>query len=68
MNCDRCKGLLGKTYDQYERRMEYRRVRGLKRERTWRLELLCRRCAEADWEAHDQPQGEQLTLWGKEPT
>ncbi len=62
--CQRC-GLRMTSREMVERRLEYRSVVGLKRLRTWRLALICRACAFAEWEAHDHPhgrQGEQETL------
>jgi hypothetical protein len=52
--------------DQVEVRREYRSVSGLRRLRTWRVAVLCRGCALAEWEAHDHPhgrQGKQEHLW-----
>jgi hypothetical protein len=53
------------SYDQVERRVEYRSVATLSRLRTWRLALICRKCAMDEWEHHDHPHGrdsEQGTL------
>ncbi|HLW45142.1 MAG TPA: hypothetical protein VKR78_02920 [Acidimicrobiales bacterium] len=54
--CSSC-GLRIAAHDQVERRVEYRSVVGLRRLRTWRLALICRRCAFDEWEAHDYPHG-----------
>jgi hypothetical protein len=47
------------TADQVEVRLEYRSIRKLRRLRTWRLRLVCRECAMAEWIAHDDPHGER---------
>jgi len=52
--CWRC-GDLVCSADQVEVRTEYRSVRTLRRLRTWRVRLVCRPCAMAEWEAHDDP-------------
>lgn len=57
--CSRCGGLMRSTADQVEVRVEYRSVRGLRRLRTWRVRLICRACAWAEWNAHDDPHSER---------
>jgi len=48
--------------EQIELRVEYRSVKSLRRLRTWRVHLLCRDCAMADWVRHDRPTSRQETL------
>jgi hypothetical protein len=55
--CSRCGNLMRSHDDQVEVRVEYRSIVGLRRLRTWRLRLICRACAMAEWEAHDHPGG-----------
>ena len=54
--CDNCSARIESPYDAIEERIEYRRVAKLSRERTWRLRLLCRPCAELVWRRHDNPE------------
>lgn len=53
--CGRCGAVLRSADEQVELRVEYRSVKSLRRLRTWRVRLLCRECAMADWLAHDRP-------------
>ena len=62
--CERCGLLMRAADEQVELRAEYRSVVGQRRLRTWRVRLLCRRCAMDDWLAHDRPQGAQEALFG----
>jgi hypothetical protein len=62
--CDRCGAAFRALDEQVELRVEYRSVKGLRRLRTWRVRLLCRKCAMDDWLAHDRPQGAQEALFG----
>lgn len=55
--CDRCGARLQSSHDQIERRIEYRSVASLRRLRTWRVALVCRLCAAAEWSLHDHPHG-----------
>ncbi len=55
--CGRCGAVLRSADEQVELRVEYRSVKGLRRLRTWRVRLLCRDCAMADWVDHDRPAG-----------
>jgi hypothetical protein len=64
--CSRCGELMRSHEDQVEVRVEYRSVSGLRRLRTWRLRLICRRCAMAEWASHDHPgmaPADQESLW-----
>jgi hypothetical protein len=64
--CSRCAGLVRAAGDQVEVRVEYRSVTGLRRLRTWRVRVVCRACAMAEWQAHDRPGGRddrQEELW-----
>jgi hypothetical protein len=56
VRCSRC-GDAASSHDQIEVRVEYRSVRSLRRIRTWRVRMVCRSCAMAEWEAHDHPHG-----------
>lgn len=62
-NCDRCGVTMRALDEQIEVRVEFRSVKGLRRLRTWRTALLCRRCAMDDWLDHDKPQGSQEALF-----
>lgn len=55
--CERCGELLRSTADQVEVRIEYRAVKSLRRLRTWRVRMICRRCALDECAAHDFPHG-----------
>jgi hypothetical protein len=55
-HCERCGKRLS-TSDAVERRVEYRRLRDLKRLRTWRVELVCGSCTAADIAEH---RGEEM--------
>jgi hypothetical protein len=57
--CAKCGKAIQSTWDVIEVRKEYRRVAGLARERTWLVRILCRECAQAEWDAHDNPSGAQ---------
>lgn len=57
--CERCGGAIRSPWDSVEVRVEYRRVAKLSRLRTWRERLICLTCAQAEWDAHDNPSGAQ---------
>lgn len=61
--CDVCKVPMA-SHDQVEKRVEYRSVQGQRRLRTWRVALVCRRCASCDWDRHDFPNGRPDTRQG----
>jgi len=64
MTCSRCGDLLRSTADQVEVRIEYRAVGSLRRLRTWRVRVVCRACAWAEFGAHDHPGGEPTVEQG----
>jgi hypothetical protein len=61
--CGRCGTRFGALDEQVELRAEYRSVVGQRRLRTWRVRLLCRKCAMDDWLAHDGHASEPQALF-----
>ena len=61
-DCARCGAVMRSADEQIELRVSYRSVKSLRRLRTWRVHLLCRDCAMADWVRHDRPTSRQETL------
>ena len=62
--CETCGKPVRSPWDVVEVRQEYRRLAKLSRLRTWRVRLVCMSCAEAEWQAHDNPAGVgQGALW-----
>jgi hypothetical protein len=57
--CDTCKKWITNAYEGYDVRRDYRTLNGKARPRSWHLSFVCRRCAEAEWEHHDNPSGAQ---------
>jgi hypothetical protein len=56
-DCERCGALMRSADDQVEVRLEYRGRLDQCRLRTLQVRLICRACAEAEFAAHDRPNG-----------
>ena len=67
--CESCHELTGGR-DVLEVRKEFRRLADLKSERIWLVRVVCRACATAEFERHDNPSGAwqtSLPLGGPTP-